>query len=62
MRRCPACLGDLPGDAIRRTAIVAARNKANALRLEGAIGDAAYRVLESEFDWAEPAAGSAAFR
>ena len=62
MRWCPACLEDLPGNAIRRTAIVAARNKANGLRLAGPIGDAAYRVLEIEFDWAEPGAGSAALR
>ena len=55
-------LEDLPGNAIRRAAIVAARNRANTMRLEGAIGDAAYRVLESEFDWAELSAGSAAFR
>ena len=55
-------LEDLPGNAIRRAAIVAARNRANALRLEGAIGDAAYRALESEFDWAELSAGSGAFR
>jgi len=55
-------LEDLPGNAIRRAAITAARVKANDLRLEGAIGDPAYRALESEFDWAELSAGSGAFR
>jgi CPA1 family monovalent cation:H+ antiporter len=55
-------LEDQPGNAIRRAAIVAARNKANDLRLKGAIGDPAYRALESEFDWAELSAGSGAFK
>ena len=46
-----------PGSAVRRKAIDAARRRANELRLSGAIGDEAYRVLESEFDWEELAAG-----
>jgi monovalent cation/hydrogen antiporter len=52
-------LESLPGNSIRRTAIDAARVKANELRLSGAIGDEAFRILESEFDWSELSAGSA---
>jgi CPA1 family monovalent cation:H+ antiporter len=44
---------DLPENHIRRTAIAAARRKANELRLAGRIGDEAYRTLETEFDWTE---------
>ena len=50
---------DLPENHIRRTAIMAARSRANALRLEGRIGDEAYRTLESEFDWIELGASGA---
>ncbi|MDQ0395977.1 Na+/H+ antiporter [Labrys monachus] len=49
---------ELPGNPIRRKAIAAARRKANELRLDGAIGDDAYHVLEAEFDWAELSAGA----
>lgn len=50
----------VPSSAIRRKAIDAARRRANELRLSGAIGDEAYRVLESEFDWGQLAAGQQA--
>lgn len=50
---------DLPDNHIRRVAIVAARTKANELRLTGRIGDDAYRALESEFDWIELGASGA---
>ena len=50
--------GELPGNPLRRRAIAAARRKANELRLDGAIGDDAYHVLEAEFDWAELNAGA----
>jgi monovalent cation/hydrogen antiporter len=49
--------GEPPGNPIRRKAIAAARNRADALRRDGAIGDDAYHVLETEFDWAELSAG-----
>ncbi len=49
---------ELPGNPTRRKAIAAARAKANRLRLEGSIGDDAYHVLETEFDWAELSAGA----
>ncbi|MGN6103426.1 MAG: sodium:proton antiporter, partial [Devosia sp.] len=48
---------DLPGNAVRRTAIAAARKRANDLRLKGEIGDEAYRTLEAHFDWTELSAG-----
>ena len=48
----------LPGNDIRRTALGAARKKANQLWLDGTIGDEAYRALESEFDWGELSAGA----
>lgn len=52
-------IGDLPGNPLRRRAIAAARLKTDELRLEGAIGDDAYYVLEEEFDWADLSAGAA---
>jgi monovalent cation/hydrogen antiporter len=51
--------GELPGNALRRRAIAAARRKMDELRLDGAIGDDAYHVLEEEFDWADLSAGAA---
>jgi Na+/H+ antiporter len=51
--------GELPGNRLRRRAIAAARRKTDELRLDGAIGDDAYHVLEEEFDWAEMSAGAA---
>jgi Na+/H+ antiporter len=48
---------NLPGNSVRRTAISAARSRANDLRLEGRIGDEAYRELEAQFDWSELSAG-----
>jgi CPA1 family monovalent cation:H+ antiporter len=54
-----AGLEDMPGNDARRRAVAAARQRANKLRLDGKIGDEAYRVLESEFDWAELSAGAA---
>jgi NhaP-type Na+/H+ or K+/H+ antiporter len=51
-------LDELPGNDIRRLALAAARRKANELWLAGAIGDEAYRALESEFDWGELSAGA----
>ncbi len=51
-------LDALPGNDIRRTALAAARKRANELWLTGLIGDEAYRALESEFDWAELSAGA----
>ena len=53
-----ANLDELPGNQIRRTALIAARRRANELRLDGTIGDEAYRALESEFDWGELSAGA----
>ena len=50
--------GELPGNPIRRKAIAAARGKTHELRLDGAIGDDAYHVLETEFDWAELSAST----
>jgi Na+/H+ antiporter len=53
-----AGLEELPGNEIRRIALMAARRRANELRLDGTIGDEAYRALESEFDWGELSAGA----
>jgi CPA1 family monovalent cation:H+ antiporter len=53
-----AALDELPGNDIRRAALMAARKRANELWLGGAIGDEAYRALESEFDWGELSAGA----
>jgi len=53
-----ADLGALPGNDIRRAALAAARRRANELWLAGTIGDEAYRILESEFDWGELGAGA----
>ena len=53
-----ADLEALPGNDIRRTALTAARKRANQLWLDGTIGDEAYRALESEFDWGELSAGA----
>jgi monovalent cation/hydrogen antiporter len=49
---------ELPGNPLRRKAIAAARHKTDELRLDGAIGDDAFHVLEEEFDWAELSAGA----
>lgn len=51
-------LDELPGNEIRRTALTAARKRANELWLAGTIGDEAYRALEIEFDWGELSAGA----
>lgn len=53
-----AGLDELPGNDIRRRALAAARRRANELRLDGTIGDEAFRTLESEFDWGELSAGA----
>lgn len=50
---------DLPGSALRRFAIAAARARALELRRTLVIGDDAYRLLEEELDWAELSAGGA---
>jgi Na+/H+ antiporter len=52
-----APLSEVPGGAIRRLAIAAARQKAIDLRAQEVIGDNAYRLLVQELDWAELAAG-----
>jgi CPA1 family monovalent cation:H+ antiporter len=39
--------------ALRRAVLSAARARSNQLRLEGRIGDEAFRILEEEFDWSE---------
>lgn len=43
----------LPGDELRRRAIIAARAAVSDLRRRGEIGDDAFHRLEEEFDWAE---------
>jgi CPA1 family monovalent cation:H+ antiporter len=43
----------LPGDELRRRAIVAARAAVSDLRRRGEIGDDAFHHLEEEFDWTE---------
>jgi CPA1 family monovalent cation:H+ antiporter len=50
-------LAEVPGGALRREAIAAARRMAVDLRNREIIGDQAYRVLVQELDWAELAAG-----
>ena len=55
-----ADLDDLPGNDIRRSALAAARKRANELWHDGTIGDEAYRALETEFDWGELSAGGEA--
>ncbi len=51
-------LDELPGNEIRRAALAAARRRANEMRLDGTIGDEAFRTLESEFDWGALSAGA----
>jgi len=46
------------GGPLRRRALSAARVRANELRNDGAIGDAAFRVIVQELDWAELSAGA----
>ncbi|MGI9027119.1 MAG: hypothetical protein ACR2GP_16395 [Burkholderiaceae bacterium] len=41
------------GVSLRRRAIEAARREGHAMRERGEVGDAAYRRLEQELDWAE---------
>jgi len=48
---------DVPGGALRRQAIAAARQRAYELLRDETIGDDAYRVLVQELDWAELSAG-----
>lgn len=43
----------LPGDALRRRAIAAARTVVSDLRQRGEIGDDAFHHIEEELDWAE---------
>jgi CPA1 family monovalent cation:H+ antiporter len=43
----------LPGDALRRRAIAAARAAVSDLRQRGEIGDDAFHRIEEELDWAE---------
>ena len=45
------------GGPLRRRALSAARVRADELRRAGAIGDAAFRVIVQEIDWAELSAG-----
>jgi CPA1 family monovalent cation:H+ antiporter len=47
------------GGPTRRRALSAARVRADQLRRDGAIGDAAFRVIVQEIDWAELSAGAA---
>lgn len=53
-------LHELPGGPLRRHAITAAQQRAIDLRNAQVIGEAAYRILIQELDWAELAAGGAA--
>jgi len=46
------------GGPLRRRALSAARTRANELRRDGLIGDAAFRVIVQELDWAELSAGA----
>jgi len=46
------------GGPTRRRALSAARTRADQLRREGAIGDAAFRAIVQEIDWAELSAGA----
>jgi len=46
------------GGPLRRRALSAARARANELRDDGSIGDAAFRVIVQELDWAELSAGA----
>jgi CPA1 family monovalent cation:H+ antiporter len=46
------------GGPLRRRALSAARARANELRRDGLIGDAAFRVIVQELDWAELSAGA----
>jgi CPA1 family monovalent cation:H+ antiporter len=46
------------GGPLRRRALSAARVRADELRRAGAIGDAAFRVIVQEIDWAELSAGA----
>ena len=50
-------IDDVPGGALRRRAIAAARQRAFELLRDDVIGDDAYRVLVQELDWAELSAG-----
>jgi CPA1 family monovalent cation:H+ antiporter len=50
-------IDDVPGGALRRRAIAAARRRAFELLRDDVIGDDAYRVLVQELDWAELSAG-----
>jgi Na+/H+ antiporter len=52
-------IDDVPGGALRRQAIAAARARAFELLRDDVIGDDAYRVLVQELDWAELSAGGA---
>jgi CPA1 family monovalent cation:H+ antiporter len=52
-----APVDDVPGGALRRQAIAAARQRAYELLRDETIGDDAYRVLVQELDWAELSAG-----
>jgi CPA1 family monovalent cation:H+ antiporter len=45
------------GGPLRRRALSAARVRADELRRDGSIGDAAFRVIVQEIDWAELSAG-----
>ncbi|KQU81614.1 MULTISPECIES: Na+/H+ antiporter [unclassified Rhizobacter] len=47
------------GGPLRRRALAAARARVEELRNEGSIGDAAFRVVVQELDWAELSAGGA---
>jgi Na+/H+ antiporter len=51
-------LEQLPGNALRRAVLNAARVRSNELRITGQIGDEAFRVLEAELDWSELGAGA----
>ena len=46
------------GGPLRRRALAAARARVHELRRDGSIGDAAFRVLVQELDWAELSAGA----
>jgi CPA1 family monovalent cation:H+ antiporter len=47
------------GGPLRRRALAVARARVEALRNDGSIGDAAFRVVVQELDWAELSAGGA---
>ena len=52
-------IDDRSGGPLRRRALSAARARLHEMRRDGLIGDAAFRVIVQELDWADLSAGSA---